>query len=89
MKTANNWEWAVNWLKSKMVDSFGNTSNYVSWNTKPQSNDDSETRTFQRTKSAQVNVNLIGRIYYNYYFIFKRTLDDATALLSKSNELDD
>ena len=59
MKTANNWEWAVNWLKSKMVDSFGNTSNYVSWNTKPQSNDDSETRTFQRTKSAQVNVNLM------------------------------
>lgn len=52
LKTANNWEWAVNWLKSKMLDSLGSSS-YV-WNTKPQSNDDSETRTFQRTKSAQV-----------------------------------
>lgn len=58
LKTANNWEWAVNWLKTKMVDSLGNTS-FVSWSTKLQSNDDSETRTFQRTKSAQVILTII------------------------------
>ena len=47
-----------------MLDSIGGTS-YVSWNTKPQSNDDSETRTFQRTKSAQVS------IFFNVFYLFK------------------
>jgi ubiquitin carboxyl-terminal hydrolase 9/24 len=73
LKTASNWEWSVNWLKTKMSDSASSSisSNYnVSWsNSKFQSNEDSEIRTFQRTKSAQ------------------RTLDDATALL-RSTEFD-
>ena len=53
-----------------MVDSFGNTSNFnVSWNTKPQSNDDSETRTFQRTKSAQVR-GIVKNMKRNNLIIF-------------------
>lgn len=75
LKTASNWEWSVNWLKTKMSDSASSSSTIssgynVTWgSTKFQSNEDTEIRTFQRTKSAQ------------------RTLDDATALL-KSTEFD-
>lgn len=47
LKTAPNWEWSVNWLKKKMLD-----SNFTNW-TMTKSNEDSESRTFQRTKSAQ------------------------------------
>lgn len=46
LKTAPNWEWSVNWLKKKMLDS-------CNWNPSNKSNEDSESRTFQRTKSAQ------------------------------------
>jgi ubiquitin carboxyl-terminal hydrolase 9/24 len=64
LKTASNWEWSVNWLKNKMLESLSNNSNNnnnnnngysnQSWNVRSQSNEDSDTRTFQRTKSAQV-----------------------------------
>ena len=54
LKTANNWEWSVNWLKNKMSESSSVNSNYINWNSsKFQSNEDSEIKTFQRTKSAQ------------------------------------
>jgi ubiquitin carboxyl-terminal hydrolase 9/24 len=72
LKTANNWEWSVNWLKTKMLESLGSTSsqyNNSGWTSNKSSNEDSDIRTFQRTKSAQ------------------RTLDDATALL-RSSEFD-
>jgi ubiquitin carboxyl-terminal hydrolase 9/24 len=71
IKTASNWEWSVNWLKNKMSESSSMNSNYINWNSsKFQSNEDTEIKTFQRTKSAQ------------------RTLDDATALLRRTNEFD-
>jgi hypothetical protein len=73
LKTASNWEWSVNWLKTKMSESSSMAStSYINWagSSKFQSNEDSEIRTFQRTKSAQ------------------RTLDDATALLKSTSELD-
>jgi len=42
------WEWAVNWLKSKMEGSYWTDSN--------SSNEDSTNRTFHRTTSAQVTL---------------------------------
>lgn len=54
LKTANNWEWSVNWLKTKMIESLGSSSQYSSnWTSSKSSNEDSDIRTFQRTKSAQ------------------------------------
>eukprot|EP00090_Calanus_glacialis_P047045 TRINITY_DN9530_c0_g1_i3.p1 TRINITY_DN9530_c0_g1~~TRINITY_DN9530_c0_g1_i3.p1 ORF type:complete len:2633 (-),score=502.34 TRINITY_DN9530_c0_g1_i3:271-7929(-) len=47
------WQWAVNWLKSKMSE-----SSYWSPSTDSVlSNEDSSTRTFQRTTSAQVTLD--------------------------------
>jgi len=43
------WEWAVNWLKSKMEGSYWTDSN--------SSNEDSTNRTFHRTTSAQVTLD--------------------------------
>jgi ubiquitin carboxyl-terminal hydrolase 9/24 len=70
LKTANNWEWSINWLKHKMSEnssaSSSSSMSYINWNSNSnssKSNEDTEIKTFQRTKSAQ------------------RTLDDATALL--------
>ena len=54
LKTASNWEWSVNWLKNKMSESSSVNSNYINWtSSKFQSNEDTEIKTFQRTKSAQ------------------------------------
>lgn len=59
LKTASNWEWSVSWLKNKMSESANASSssssmNYINWNnSKFQSNEDTEIKTFQRTKSAQ------------------------------------
>jgi len=54
LKTANNWEWSVNWLKTKMLESLGSSSQFnTNWTSNKFSNEDSEVRTFQRTKSAQ------------------------------------
>lgn len=62
LKTAHNWEWSVNWLKKKMLD-----SNFTSW-TLSKSNEDSESRTFQRTKSAQVNFYI--KFFVSFYIIY-------------------
>merc|ERR1711915_903134 len=45
------WQWAVNWLKSKMSESY--------WSPKAEttSNEDSSSRVFQRTTSAQVTLD--------------------------------
>lgn len=54
LKTASNWEWSVNWLKTKMLESLGNSSQFnTNWTSNKFSNEDSDIRTFQRTKSAQ------------------------------------
>jgi ubiquitin carboxyl-terminal hydrolase 9/24 len=50
LKNATNWEWAVNWLKSKMCET---QNSFYNWNLKNESNEDAEIKTFQRTKSAQ------------------------------------
>lgn len=50
LKNTNNWEWAVNWLKSKMGEA---QNSFYNWSLKNESNEDAETKTFQRTKSAQ------------------------------------
>jgi len=42
------WQWAVNWLKSKMEGTY--------WSDSAVSNEDSNNRTFQRTTSAQVTL---------------------------------
>jgi hypothetical protein len=59
LKTASSWEWSVIWLKTKMSEPSGSVSSmsYGNWSgsSKFQSNEDSDIRTFQRTKSAQVN----------------------------------
>jgi ubiquitin carboxyl-terminal hydrolase 9/24 len=58
LKSPNNWEWSVNWLKNKMADSSLGSSQYINWNnSKYQSNEDSDIKTFQRTKSAQVIIS--------------------------------
>ena len=56
LKNATNWEWSVNWLKNKMRETNDNSNNFMSlMGSKSQSNDDADTKTFQRTKSAQVS----------------------------------
>jgi ubiquitin carboxyl-terminal hydrolase 9/24 len=45
---ATRWQWAVNWLKSKMTDLYWNSQTSASM-----SNEDSTALTFQRTMSAQ------------------------------------
>ena len=49
------WQWAVNWLKSKMTES---SSYWSPGSDSVLSNEESSTRTFHRTTSAQVNINL-------------------------------
>eukprot|EP00095_Tigriopus_kingsejongensis_P003305 maker-scaffold355_size198070-snap-gene-0.39 protein:Tk03305 transcript:maker-scaffold355_size198070-snap-gene-0.39-mRNA-1 annotation:"ubiquitin carboxyl-terminal hydrolase 24 isoform x8" len=52
LQDSKRWEWAVNWLKSKMSDEFN-------WNANDNilSNEDSNIRTFHRTTSAQVTLD--------------------------------
>ncbi|TRY69996.1 hypothetical protein TCAL_02811 [Tigriopus californicus] len=52
LQDSKRWEWAVNWLKSKMSDDFN-------WNSNEDvvSNEDSNIRTFHRTTSAQVTLD--------------------------------
>ena len=49
------WQWAVNWLKSKMTES---SSYWSPGSDSVLSNEESSTRTFHRTTSAQVNIKL-------------------------------
>ena len=77
-----------------MADSSLGSSQYINWNnSKYQSNEDTDIKTFQRTKSAQV-IRFGYEIYYQLNNLInlistkiKRTLDDATALL-KSTDID-
>ena len=50
------WQHAVNWLKSKMADS-SSSSYWTPSSDSVLSNEDSSTRTFQRTTSAQVTLD--------------------------------
>ena len=52
------WQWAVNWLKSKMTES---SSYWSPGSDSVLSNEESSTRTFHRTTSAQVNLSLHQR----------------------------
>ena len=52
------WQWAVNWLKSKMTES---SSYWSPGSDNVLSNEESSTRTFHRTTSAQVNIKLISK----------------------------
>ena len=52
------WQWAVNWLKSKMTES---SSYWSPGSDSVLSNEESSTRTFHRTTSAQVNISLHQR----------------------------
>ena len=47
------WQWAVNWLKSKMTES---SSYWSPGSDSVLSNEESSTRTFHRTTSAQVSI---------------------------------
>ena len=51
------WQWAVNWLKSKMTES---SSYWSPGSDSVLSNEESSTRTFHRTTSAQVNIELVN-----------------------------
>ena len=51
------WQWAVNWLKSKMTES---SSYWSPGSDSVLSNEESSTRTFHRTTSAQVNIKLVN-----------------------------
>ena len=57
----NKWQHAVNWLKSKMASDSSSSSTTSSYWTPSSdsilSNEDSTTRTFQRTTSAQVTLD--------------------------------
>ena len=52
------WQWAVNWLKSKMTES---SSYWSPGSDNVLSNEESSTRTFHRTTSAQVNIKLSSK----------------------------
>ena len=52
------WQWAVNWLKSKMTES---SSYWSPGSDSVLSNEESSTRTFHRTTSAQVNIKLTSK----------------------------
>ena len=51
------WQWAVNWLKSKMTES---SSYWSPGSDSVLSNEESSTRTFHRTTSAQVTIKLVN-----------------------------
>lgn len=51
LQTPNRWQWAVNWLRKMMSEHTYWTPSNVSV-----SNEDSNTKTFQRTVSAQVSI---------------------------------
>ena len=56
------WQHCVNWLKSKMSES----SSYWSTTDSLVSNEDSSTRTFQRTTSAQVTLDEAKAIFADF-----------------------
>ena len=69
LSASSRWEWAVNWLKTKMADHGTVTSSSSTWTTSAAdsvvSNEDPNVRMFHRTTSAQV------------------TLDEANAILAE------
>jgi len=72
------WQWAVNWLKSKMSE-----SSYWSPNTDSVlSNEDSSTRTFQRTTSAQVTLDEANAILAEFE-------SDKDTAMDTNNDTDD
>jgi len=51
MQATTRWQWAVNWLKKKMTEYYWPASSTATVT----SNEDSNSRSFQRTISAQVS----------------------------------
>lgn len=77
------WQWSVHWLKQKIEQSYWSPHS-------EQSNEDSNTRVFQRTTSAQVtllSINQKGKAE-SLNHCQQVTLEEATALLTEFESSD-
>ena len=76
------WQWSVNWLKQKIEQSYWSPHADLS-------NENSNTRIFQRTTSAQVNIFVVCLFFILLIFgWYKVTLEEATALLTEFESSD-